>query len=173
MEHTDEDGRVCQNYWLLKLDASGNLLWQKDFKNRQRNLVYQIAEDAQHNLVIAGHTGGNDGVEPERFYPDIWVVQLSPQGQLLAETTLGGSEPELVRSICCTSDGGYLLAGSTLSDNGDVQGLHTGTSFGNDAWIVKLDARLQMIWQRCLGVITSYSIHYTKLYELMVVVIWS
>jgi len=59
----------------------------------------------------------------------------------------GGSAGESSNELICTQDGGYLIAGNSLSGNGDVTGNH-----GNsDAWFLKIDSLGNVIWQKCIG----------------------
>ncbi len=67
--------------------------------------------------------------------------------QLTWQKCLGGSSYDMSFQMIQTSDGGYLMGGSTESNDGDVSGQHGWT----DYWIVKLDASRTMVWQRCLG----------------------
>src|SRR2546425_152260 len=67
---------------------------------------------------------------------------------------LGGSgtedsNPNLLQCIVQTFDGGYVIAGSTNSTDGDVSGLHD--SSNGDMWVVKLSSSGAIQWQRCLG----------------------
>jgi len=61
--------------------------------------------------------------------------------------TLGGSDDEECRSVCQTTDGGYVIAGYAYSYDGNVSGNHGEKDF----WIVKLDEKGNIVWQRCLG----------------------
>ena len=68
----------------------------------------------------------------------------------------GGSKYDDASSLIQTSDGGYLIAGSTNSQDGDVSGWHGGDSLLNsqewtDAWVVKLNSLGTLQWQKCLG----------------------
>lgn len=60
---------------------------------------------------------------------------------------IGGSGYEGIPSIQQTSDGGYILASSTVSTDGDVTGNHGEM----DAWVVKLDASGKLVWNKGLG----------------------
>ena len=53
---------------------------------------------------------------------------------------LGGSLTDYADSIQQTTDGGYILTGETLSNNGDVSGNHG----GSDVWVVKLSSNLEI-----------------------------
>jgi len=60
---------------------------------------------------------------------------------------LGGSKGEVAQSIQQTTDGGYIVAGYTSSNDGDVVGFHGDI----DAWIVKLNNAGDVVWTKCLG----------------------
>ena len=68
---------------------------------------------------------------------------------------LGGTQADSASAVQQTADGGYIVAGYTYSNDGDVTGYHGGTNqYGYplaDAWVVKLNAAGGMVWQRCLG----------------------
>ncbi|MDR2523205.1 MAG: hypothetical protein LBC93_05845, partial [Synergistaceae bacterium] len=63
----------------------------------------------------------------------------------LWQKCLGGSRDDKANSIQQTSDGGYIVVGYTNSTDGDVIGNHG----ENDAWVVKLDASGDIMWQKC------------------------
>lgn len=65
----------------------------------------------------------------------------------MGECTYGGTEEDRAYTIEQTTDGGYITAGNSASDDGDVTGLHGMT----DAWIVKLTANGAIQWQKALG----------------------
>jgi PKD repeat protein len=68
--------------------------------------------------------------------PDIWLVQLGPLGGLQGQKLLGGDSVDFLAAVNRTSDGGYVLVGSTVSDGtGDVA---AGNHGGFDLWVVKL-----------------------------------
>ena len=67
------------------------------------------------------------------------------QCSLLAQTapplewqhSFGGTVEDQAKDIRQTTDGGYIVAGSTSSSNGDVIYNHGGA----DYWVMKLDAK--------------------------------
>ena len=60
---------------------------------------------------------------------------------------LGGTADDYANSIQQTTDGGYIVAGASGSNDGDV----TGNNGVWDYWVVKLDASGNIIWQRSIG----------------------
>ena len=62
------------------------------------------------------------------------------------EKSLGGSYDEIGNSGQQTHDGGYIVAGDAISNNGDVSGHHGYTYDYYDYWIVKLDSSGEIMW---------------------------
>lgn len=147
------DGDVSGNhgqrdYWVIKLDASGNMEWQKTYGGSNDEYGYSIKQTIDNGYVIAGYTASNDGdVTGLHGKQDGWIVKLDSHGNLLWQTTLGGNDTDYANAVLPTADGGYIVGGSTLSKDGDVQG-----NIGDmDYWLVKLDHSGKLIWQKCLG----------------------
>ncbi|RKZ29449.1 hypothetical protein DRQ36_08570, partial [bacterium] len=67
------------------------------------------------------------------------------------QRSLGGSDRDHAYSIQQTSDGGFIVAGASYSNDGDVSGHHGTPGDSTDYWIVKLDSTGEIDWQRSLG----------------------
>src|SRR5437016_333214 len=82
------------------------------------------------------------------FFVTLLCLNASAQAPLIDwQKCLGGSLSENANSIQQTADSGYIVAGYTISNNGDVSGNH-----GNyDFWVVKLNKSHNIVWQKCLG----------------------
>jgi hypothetical protein len=63
---------------------------------------------------------------------------------------LGGSNEDKASTIIKAIDGGYIITGSTKSNNGDLTA-HYGSTDSTDAWVVKISATGNMEWQRNYG----------------------
>src|SRR5205809_4706223 len=68
---------------------------------------------------------------------------------LQAENSFGGTDVEHAFSIQQTRDGGFITAGHTKSNNGNVSGNHAVGEF--DFWVIKLNKSGKIQWQKCLG----------------------
>lgn len=152
-------GDVTQNQgggdaWVIKLDGSGNLDWQKSLGGSAYDAAVSVKHSASGGYVIAGVTQSTDGnVSLNHGGEDVWVVRLSATGDIVWEKTFGGSNTDSGYSVELTSDGGYIVAGQTLSTDGDITGLHTieeVVTMG-DMWVVKLDQNGNLQWQKALG----------------------
>jgi hypothetical protein len=98
-----------------------------------------LSRTNSNNGIVSGNHGGEN---------DAWIIKTNNVGTVQWQKCYGGSGDDEISSIIPTADGGYLLAGNTDSNDGDVSGNH-GASY--DAWFVKIDAVGTILWQKCLG----------------------
>ncbi len=136
------------DYWIVKLDFAGNMQWQKSLGGSKDDIAFSIIFTKDGGYAVAGYSYSNDGdVSGNHGDADFWVVKLDSEGKIQWQKSLGGSKEEYAYSIVQTIDGGYVVAGYTDSNDGDVSGNH-----GNaDCWIVKLDSKGDIKWQKTLG----------------------
>lgn len=133
---------------LAPVDSNPNIQWQYSHGGSSVERANAIKRTKDGGYIMTGYTwSGNGDVSGLHGSNDFWVVKLSPEGQIQWQKCLGGSGNDVASSIIQTFDGGYMVAGNTLSGNGDVSGHHG--SF--DAWIVKLSSSGSIEWQKCLG----------------------
>jgi hypothetical protein len=137
------------DYWIVKLNNSGSIVWQKCLGGTGDDQSRTIEQTYDGGFIVAGNSFSNDGdVTGNHGAADIWIVKLNNNGSLQWQKSLGGSGYDFASSIKLTTDSGYVIAGYTTSNNGDVSGNH---SFDYDYWIVKLNNSGNIQWQKCLG----------------------
>jgi len=78
---------------------------------------------------------------------DFWLIKTDSDGDKQWSETYGGAHNDLPRGFTETSDGGYLLGGSTLR-NYTVDSI---TYLQQDAWLVKTDSEGNMLWNKTYG----------------------
>lgn len=134
--------------WIIKLDASGNIVWQTSLGGSGYDYLLEIQTTLDGRSILAGGSTSNDGdVSGNHGGYDFWVVELDPSGAIIWQRMLGGSFNELAGGLDLANDGGILLSGYTLSNDGDVSGNH-GES---DVWVVRLAAEGGLTWQQTFG----------------------
>ena len=122
--------------------------WQKCLGGTSEDIAYSIQQTSDGGFIVAGETLSNDGdVSGNHGGRDAWVVKLNSSGDIIWKKCLGGTDHDFAYSIQQTSDGGFIVAGLTGSNDGDVSGNHG----GSDAWVVKLNSSGNILWQKCLG----------------------
>lgn len=145
----------CTDVWLLDLDSTGNILWQKCLGGSDEDYFSGgfIPLNNGH-ILFAGGTSSNDGDVSGNHFPgriDGWLVETDSIGNVIWQKCYGGSFNEGFNDIKSTPDGGYILVGYTGSNDGDVSGNHSPGISNNDLWVVKLDSARNILWQKCLG----------------------
>jgi len=142
-------GQRANDYWVVKLDSAGSMQWQKSLGGGSNDYAYSVVQTVDGGYVVAGSSQSNNGdVTGNHGNGDCWLVKLSATGRIQWKKCLGGSSSEDARSIEQTRDGGFIIGGTSSSQNGDVSGNHGGSP---DYWVVKLDTTGTIQWQKCLG----------------------
>lgn len=143
------------DYWIVKLDASGNIVWNKLLGGSGYDEAYSIQQTADGGYIVAGSStssANGDVTSVSHGAQDYWIVKLDASGNIQWNKLLGASNMEIPSSIQQTSDGGYIIAGITRSQaGGDVTNSNHGNSLTTDAWIVKLNSLGGIVWNKTLG----------------------
>ena len=147
------DGDVSGNHggfdcWVVKLNNEGTIVWQKSLGGLSNDEAESIQQTNDGGFILAGHSDSNDGdVSGNHGGPDYWVVKLSSIGTIEWQKSLGGTGSDQAKSVQQTNDGGYIVAGYTSSNDGDVS-----VNYGYlDYWVVKLNSLGTIEWQKTLG----------------------
>ncbi len=116
--------------------AQPAIQWQRSLGGSAADWAYSIQQTADEGYIVAGWSDSHDGDVTGNcgFSRDCWVVKLNSSGDIQWQKSLGGSSSDEANSIQQTSDGGYIVAGWSCSNNGDVTGNHG----DSDYWVVKL-----------------------------------
>ncbi len=145
------------DFWIIKLDNSQNIEWQKTIGGFGDDRPYSISQTIDGGYIVGGiSTSGISGnkTEARLGFTDFWVVKLGATGNIEWDRTIGGGiedilDHEILESIIQTTDGGYMLTGS--SDN-NISGNKTENSKGGvDYWIVKLSSTGVIEGQKTIG----------------------
>ena len=129
-------------------NAQPEIQWENNLGGSKIDEAYDIEQTADGGFVVAGISTSNDGdVGGNNGDEDYWIVKLDETGQLEWENNLGGSGGDEAKDIEQTEDGGFVVAGYTSSNDGDV----SGNNGSPDYWILKLDSKGQLEWETNLG----------------------
>ena len=136
------------DYWILKLNPIGQIEWQTCLGGSLDEYIYSMQQTLDGGFIVAGYTSSNDGdVFGYHATLDFLILKLNSNGIIEWQNCLGGTSLEYNYSVQQTTDGGYIVAGMTESNDGDVSGNHGGF----DIWLVKLNSSGLIEWQKCLG----------------------
>jgi len=121
---------------VAKIDKRGYLVWIKTFGGSENDEARSIIQTDDEDYAIAGFTVSEDTEDR-----NVWVIKLDRKGNKIWDKTLGGTSEEWANSIVQTEDKGYMVAGWTKS-------MGAGKT---DAWIIKLNKRGDLVWDRTFG----------------------
>ena len=150
------DGDVSINYgnsdcWVVKVDNLGIIEWEKSYGGSLSEYARSIALTNDGGYIFTGYTYSNDGdVTINNGGADCWVVKLDENGNIEWESSFGGSGPDIGASILQSSDGGFILAGDSRSNDGDISN-HHGPASTSDLWVIKMDNIGNLEWESSYG----------------------
>ncbi len=133
---TSSFGAGNNDFWLVKTDSSGNMIWNKTYGGTADDRVYSLVVTSDGGYALAGYTssfgvGGGD----------FWLVKTDASGNMMWNQTYGGTGDDYGYSLVVTSDGGYAMAGVARSFGAG----------GGVFWLVKTDASGNMMWNQTYG----------------------
>ena len=136
------------DFWVVKISETGKLEWEKSFGGSQTDEAWAITKTNDGNYIIVGDTRSNNlDVSINHGAADLWCIKISSSGELLWEKSFGGNSFDVARSISKTQDGGFIISGSSRSENNDL----TNNNGQNDAWVLKIDNNGKLLWQKSIG----------------------
>ncbi len=136
--------------FVFKLDSRGEVEWKRTYGGSSDDGGTSISTTPDGGFVITGYTQSNDDdfEGMNKGGEDIFVIKLDSLGEVQWRKTFGGWTDDRGNSIINTLDGGFVLTGSTSSNDGDFKGMDSG---GSDIIVMKLDSRGEVQWRRSLG----------------------
>ncbi len=119
-----------------RTDSFGIHQWNRTYGGVEFESSSAILENSSGGFIIAGYTrsyGAGDF--------DVWILRIDAIGNLLWNTTFGGTGSDYAQSMIECNDGGYAIIGYT-------------TSFGageTDVWLIRLDNDGNHLWNATYG----------------------
>jgi hypothetical protein len=135
---TNSFGAGWSDVWVLKLDGSGNVVWQKTYGGTGQDGASAIAPTSDGGYVVAGSTNSFGASD------DVWVLKLDGQGNVVWQKTYGGTSFDAASAIVPTSDGGYVVTAEAVS-------FWVSGAGASDVWVLKLDGSGNVVWQKAYG----------------------
>ena len=145
--------------WVLKIDANGNIIWEKKYGQKNHDVGKSIFITNQSQIIIGGNSEGIHS----KFNHAYWLV-LDEKGNKIKDNTYGGDhfekeipdnnlatgafniyKGETCNQIIPSKNGGFLFVGNTITKA--KAGLAT------DGWLVRLNSKGHLVWDKNIGTI--------------------
>lgn len=142
-------GYGIEDYLILKLKANGDKEWAKVFGGSNYDRANAIASTPDGGAIINGNTYSNQSgtVGTMHGKSDMWVIKVNANGEIEWNRLMGGTDFEDGTAVAVAPGGGYLIAGTSSSMDGDV-----GVTQGNDdLWLLKLNTSGKTLWSKTYG----------------------
>lgn len=132
----------------MEIDKNGNRLWSRNYGGTGADNFGRFLRTGETFTCLANVSAGGGNISTYRGGTDFWLLTIDSTGALVREKTYGGSANETSPALFfLPSDSSLILAGNTLSSNGDITGYHG----GRDVWMAKLNKAGVLQWSRSLG----------------------
>lgn len=143
-----EPGRGGLDYWVVRLDADGNKLWDRRFGGASDEILGDARQCADGGFILTGFSesnAGGDKSEDNGGARNGWVVRIDSLGNKLWDETYRSRADMVLWAGSELADGGFLFAGSAAADSTFDISEH---GIGIDFWAVRTDAWGAKIWDR-------------------------
>jgi hypothetical protein len=134
------------------ISFSQDILWEKSYGGKHADYLFDAQPTADYGFILAGSSlSDKTGSKTDDNHGDLdyWIWKMDEKGELDWQKSFGGSGFDLLQSVKSTRDGGFILAGTSNSENGfqkneNCKGI-------TDFWVIKLNAAGNEQWQRTIG----------------------
>lgn len=140
--------RGSYDFWTVLAGSNGDLISENSYGGAEIDEARGIVNSNDGNFVIVGDTRSNDqDVTSNNGAADLWLIKTTETGEIIWNRSIGGTNFDVPRSIQSTSDGGFVIAGSSRSSDGQLS-----TNQGqNDAWIIRTNGSGELISTKTFG----------------------
>ncbi|MBC8173527.1 MAG: T9SS type A sorting domain-containing protein, partial [Chitinophagales bacterium] len=148
-----EDNLGSFDFWIVKLNSEGVIEWENTIGGEHLDYFESLIPVAD-GFILGGHSRSAISSDKTQnpiggFEYDYWIVKIDLEGNVIWDKTIGGTGEESFNSITATSDGGYMIGGTSVSP---ISGDKTENNIGaEDFWIVKLDSLGDVEWDKTIG----------------------
>jgi hypothetical protein len=143
---TDDGGYIIVGYtgvmpdnfdvYAIRIDPAGNVKWQTTYGGKEWDTGSDVVQCDDSGFIIAGYTNSFG-----KGWNDAYIIRTDGDGTVLWQKTFGGSNEDGASSVIQTTDGGFVIAGETMSfGSGDY-----------DVFVVKIDDKGNFLWKNTIG----------------------
>ena len=129
-------GLGLSSIYLIKTDSLGDTVWTKTYGGSGSESGRSVMQTADGGYIIVGNTNSSGN-----GYYDVYLIKTDNQGNIIWQSTIGGSQNDIGYCVRQTADNGYIITGET-------------TSYGagrRDVYLIKTDTNGDTVWTKTYG----------------------
>jgi hypothetical protein len=139
------------DFWLLRLDADGNKLWEQAYGGTNEEWLETIVPMGAGGFLVAGEsysTPGGNKTAPNYQGTAWWFVRLDVAGQILWDRSFGTAGSDHLAALVTLPDDGFLAGGYTVGSGGNK----TSRNYGEPDYVVaRYDQDGNKLWDATFG----------------------
>lgn len=120
----------------VSVNAQPDLLWTQTYGGIQLEECTSVIQTPDGRFALAGST-----ISFGDALTDFWLVRTDEEGEELWSQTYDGNDGDYCESVTQTADGGFALAGTSISYGEDE----------SDFWLVRTDEEGEELWSQTYG----------------------
>lgn len=143
-----EKSRGNMDYWIVKLDKEGTVIWQKTYGGEYADLLRSMEQTKDGGYILGGYSNSSQSgekVDANTGVGDYWIVKIDDVGSIEWQKTYGGNGDNQLYVIHQTQEGGYITGGNSNSTT-PLTSLGGNVRSGTDFWVLKLDENGAVLW---------------------------
>ena len=122
--------------WVVHVNQTFDTQWSTLLGGTGSDVPEAVTTDINGNIYIAATSNSNlPGLDPNHGGQDVWIIKLSPSGEMIWQKSFGGSENDVASDILIHPDGSLFVTLQSESADGDFDS-NAGL---NDLWMLKLN----------------------------------
>lgn len=133
---TTSFGAGLRDVYLLKIDSSGNKIWEKAYGGHSGDGAFSIVESGNGEFIAAGITTSFGAGNASAY-----LLKIDSDGNKVWEKTYGGNKDDVANWIIRSGDDGFIVTGWT--DSFGAGGL--------DFYLLKIDGDGSKVWEKAYG----------------------
>jgi hypothetical protein len=145
-----EKCRGNMDYWIVKLDNTGAVQWQKTYGGEYADVLRSMEQTADGGYILGGYSNSprsGDKTEANSGIGDYWILKIDTVGEIEWQKTYGGNGDNQLYVIHQTTDGSYIAGGNSNSTSA-LSFMGGTVSNGTDYWVMKMDEKGEVIWSK-------------------------
>lgn len=147
-----QKGQGNLDYFLWKMDKSGEEEWQLSFGGEGQDILKSIYPTTDMGYILGGYSNSGKSetkTSENKGKNDIWIIKINARGDQEWQQSYGGAGDDRLVQIKQVKGGGYLIAGTTNSSSNEDK---KEDKFGGlDYWIIKTDKQGKVEWEQSFG----------------------